>query len=144
MTHPEVAARVTPLGTMAGYPVETVTLPGTWHPEHPRPQVDTGGFHRWLRVGAAPWTRAQQTLRQITQWLDPEGSPWTLATLPGVLSAMGIPEIEDADWPTPHPWNRICPLPNHFEACLPAAQKAAAARYLAAITGDAACPDPSP
>ena len=138
MTHPDVSARVATLGTVAGYPVETVTLPGTWRPEHPRPQVDTGGFQRWVRVGAAPWTRAQRTLRQLTQWLDPEGSLWTPATLPGVLSAMGIPEIEDIDWPTPHHWNRICPLPSHFETCLPAAQKAAAARYLAAVLGASA------
>lgn len=137
---------------VAGYPVETVTLPGTWHPERPRPCVDAGGFQRWVRVGAAPWTRAQRTLRQLAQWLDPDGAalgtnsvrraltprePWNLETLPGVLSAMGIPEIEDADRPTPHPWNRICPLPSHFETCLPAAQKAAAARYLAAVGASA-------
>jgi len=144
MTHPTVSARVTTLGTVAGFPVTTVTLPGTWRPDRPRPQADTGGFQRWLRVGAAPWTRAQQTLRQLTQWLDPEGSPWTLETLPGVLSVMGIPEIGDADWPTPHAWNRICPLPSHFESCLPSAQKAAAARYLAAITGNTTYPAPSP
>lgn len=140
MTHPEVTPHVTILGTVAGYPVETVTLPGTWHPEQPRPRVDTGGFQRWVRVGAAPWTRAD---RLLPRWLDPDGSPWTLADLPDVLCAMNIPEIEDVDWPTPHSWSRHCPLPDHFEACLPAAQKAAAARYVEAIIGDTACPDPS-
>lgn len=141
MTHPDVSARVSVLGTVAGYEVATVTLPGTWHPGSPRPHQDTGGFQRWVRVGAAPWTRAQRTLRQLTRWLDPDGSSWGLDLLPGVLDAMGIPEIGDDDWPKPHPWNRICPLPDHFETCLPAAQKAAAARYLLAVRGDS-CPSP--
>lgn len=126
MTHPSVAPLVRELGTLAGLPVRVVVLGGTWCPWLPRPLMDVGGSSVWLQLGAAPWTRgAERITRRILP--DPDGSPWSAADLPALLVEMEVPELEDADWPTPH--DQGCERPDHWSACLPAARRRAAERY---------------
>lgn len=116
-THPDHAARVRRIGTVAGLPVEVLALESAAVPWAPRPGLAVNSPKTWARVGAAPWTRVGRSTGRARAWLDPEGSPWALDELVGVL--------EDGDWPGG------MPDPER----LGAARKRAAMRYAALAVG---------
>lgn len=129
--HPDHTRHLHRIGTVAGYPVHVARLDSADHPSLPRSSVALNGTTSWVRIGAAPWTRADR-LQRVYDWLDPVGSLWTLADLTDILIQMGLPEIEDGDWPeacgrgaclypTQHP--------DHWTEHLPTAQRHAADRY---------------
>jgi len=132
--HPDHATALRHVGTLAGYPVYTCTMDSAHHPSYPGGGIGCGGPLPWVRIGSAPWTRADsRSARRLGDWLD-QGEPiaWTDADLVDILVSCGLPEIEDQDWPggapPPPPYGE-----HHWRVVLPTAQRAAGRRYVAAL-----------
>lgn len=124
--HPDHHRHLHTIGTCAGAPVHVARLDSADHPALPRSMVAVNGTTSWVRIGAAPWTRADR-LQRVYDWLDPVGSPWTLADLTDILIQMGLPEIAHGDWPEACQQHTLTWA--DYNDNLPTAQRHAADRY---------------
>lgn len=130
MIHPDHAAHVRHLGTLAGLPVEAIALDCADHPELPKSLVGVNGTHTWVKVGAAPWVRCDRSAR-LGMWSDPDGSPWVPSDLAAILTLCEVYEIRAEDWPEPP----TVLDEHHYTVSLPAAIRVAVARYVAQAMG---------